>query len=206
MKPFSKQALAGFTLIEMLVVIAIIGILAAIAAPNWLTWLTKQRVNSAQAEALVVLREAQANAKREKRIWQACFRDDGTRVQWSVQPLPPNIGSPVNKCLNPGESSTSGIVWNNLTDESSDLIAIDTTKSNLSEAGNNAYSVMFQYKGLLVESPSQTGVLTFGTRQNPGQKGVKEGTKRCVAVITLLGATSAASDNDCSSLMPIAKP
>lgn len=199
MKPKIKQAIAGFTVLEMLVVIAIVGILAAIATPSWLSWLTRQRVNSAQAEALTVLREAQANAKREKRIWQACFRDDGNSVSWSVQPaLDEN-----QICLNTGESSTAGIVWNNIVGEDTNVVALDIPNTNMRASGANTYSVKFQYKGLLVETPPQLQAdgnavkLTFGIRNIQGQQGVRDGSKRCVFVQTLLGAMRAGSDSEC---------
>lgn len=200
MKPKIKQAIAGFSLIEMLVVIAIIGILAAIATPSWLSWLTRQRVNSAQAEALTVLREAQANAKREKRIWQACFREDGTKVSWSVQPAVDQN----QDCLNVGQSPSAGIIWNNIVGEDANVVALDLPNTNMRPSGANTYSLKFQYKGLLVEDPPQLQAngapvkLTFGIRNNQGQTGVRDGSKRCVFVQTLLGAMRAGSDTECS--------
>jgi prepilin-type N-terminal cleavage/methylation domain-containing protein len=205
MKPYSKQTSGGFTMVEMIVVVVIIGILAAIGAPNLSAWLTRQRINTAQTEALVALREAQANAKREKRVWQACFRDNGTKVQWSVQPsLDPTPTA--NRCFNPGEHPTSATVWRDLAGEDANLIAIDIPNTTMRPAGQaNTYSVMFEYKGLLVvTSPPQTRGITFGIRQNQGNLGVAAGTKRCVAVMTLMGATSAGSDSDCPQLVQVA--
>ncbi|XWK85827.1 MAG: prepilin-type N-terminal cleavage/methylation domain-containing protein [Phormidium sp.] len=208
MKPYSKQTNDGFTMVEMIVVVVIIGILSAIGTPSWLQWLTRQRANTAQGEAVMVLREAQSNAKREKRVWQACFRDTGTKVQWSVQPQHPNdANTGVNRCLNPGQHPNAGIVWNDLASEDADKIAIDTNPANttLSSAGTNTYSVLFQYKGLLNTESVQTGGITFGTRDNQGSLGVRAGTKRCVAVMTIMGATSAGSDNDCPRLVQTAR-
>ncbi|MFB2895257.1 Tfp pilus assembly protein FimT/FimU [Aerosakkonemataceae cyanobacterium BLCC-F50] len=204
MKPYSKQTNDGFTMVEMIVVVVIIGILSAIVAPSWLQWLTRQRVNTAQAEAVMVLREAQSNAKREKRVWQACFRDTGTKVQWSVQPQHPDDGNN-NRCLNPGQHPNAGIAWNDLASEDADKIAIDSANTTLSNAGSNTYSVLFQYKGLLKTESTQTGGITFGTRDNQGSLGVRAGTKRCVAVMTIMGATSAGSDNDCPTLVQTAR-
>jgi len=190
MKPHSKQLIAGFTMVEMLVVIAIVGILAAISAPNWQAWLTRQRINSAQSEALTVLRQAQANAKREKRIWQVCFRDDGNKVRWNVSPVSFDV---------PDCSIVSAGGWENLIGEDANIIGIDTSKTTLRLGGiSNSYAVLFQYKGLLKETtPPLTGTITFGSRQTPGSVGVRDGTKRCVRVETLLGAMSLGNDNDC---------
>lgn len=182
MKPYSRQSIAGFTMVEMIVVVVIVGILAAIAAPTWQGWLTRQRVNSAQAEALNTLREAQANAKREKRMWQACFRDDGTRVAYIVTAADNCNAVPIS-------------AWNSLLAEDSNIVAIDTANTR----GGSTYNVQFQYKGLLVESdPPQTGKITFGVRDRQGAIGVRTGSKRCITVQTLLGAMSLGSDQECT--------
>ena len=181
MKGVLKQANAGFTMVEMIVVIAIVGILAAIAAPSWLALLTRQRVNAAQAEALAVLRQAQANSKREKREWQTCFRDDGTKVMWSVT-------SATDKCNTVPTAS-----WNNLVGENSDTIAIDTTNTNLPDAPSGYYRVIFQYKGLVSDGASTR--ITFRSRVGSA---TDNSSKRCVRVETLLGAMSTAQNNECN--------
>lgn len=56
----------GFTLIEMLVTVAMVGVLSAIAIPSWLGFLQQQRLGASTDSVLQSIRAAQVQAKLEK--------------------------------------------------------------------------------------------------------------------------------------------
>ncbi len=155
---------AGFTIIELLVVIIMVSILSAIAIPGWLGFMNRQRLSTAQKQTLALIRNAQANAQREKTSWQVCFSDDGTQVLSSVQPVP-------------SDNSCSTTTWQPLIEKDSKYIKFTST---LSQSSNQYYRVQFNYDGSVASG--QLGYITFTPRtaNNP---------KTCVNVKTLLGAT-----------------
>jgi prepilin-type N-terminal cleavage/methylation domain-containing protein len=81
----SHSSTAGFTMIEMIVVVAIVGILAAISGASYRGWMARMRVNKAQDTALLAIREAQTTARQKKGTWKASFQQQGDQVQWAVQ-------------------------------------------------------------------------------------------------------------------------
>lgn len=180
-----RQQVAGFTLIETLVVITMVGVLAAIAAPSWVAFIDRQRLNTAQDQVLRVMREAQLQAKNQRSCWEVSFRDNGTKVQWSTHL--PSVAT--DYCTTIADPSTW--IWNNLAGEDAAKIAIDTS-TNLSTTNqpSGAYGVKFQFNGWLF-NVRQQGRITFKTR-NSGSNA-----KRCVFVSTLLGAMRTADDDNC---------
>jgi len=70
MKRLDKK---GFTLIEMMIVIAIIGILSAIAAPNFSSYMATRRLNGAARMVMVDLMAARMAAITQNRNVQVAF-------------------------------------------------------------------------------------------------------------------------------------
>ena len=66
---------AGFTLLEMLVVVVIIAVLFGIAAPGWIAFLNARRVNNSRDQVAILLRQAQSEAIRTRRAYGVRFND-----------------------------------------------------------------------------------------------------------------------------------
>ena len=75
---------AGFTLVEILITIAIIGIVAAIAIPNFLTVLPKWRAKSAATDLFSNLQLAKMTAIRQGRDCSVTFSTGPDQYQISL--------------------------------------------------------------------------------------------------------------------------
>ena len=70
----------GFTLAELMIVVAIIGIMALITAPNLITGLPTYRIKSATRDCTSKLRAARSQAIKNKRNVTISFTDDNTMI------------------------------------------------------------------------------------------------------------------------------
>jgi prepilin-type N-terminal cleavage/methylation domain-containing protein len=120
------QAEAGFTLLEMLVALALVAILVAIVAPGWLGLHTANLLNTAQDGAFQAIRQTQLRAISTKQTWQVGFRQSGSQVEWAMFTV--------------GGGSTA--TWQLL----SSGVRLASSETTLSQE-NNIYVVEFNHKG-----------------------------------------------------------
>ena len=180
-----QRSIIGFTLIEVLVVMAIIGILTAIAAPSWLGFVNNQRLNSAQSRAFSTLRLAQSNAKRTQTMWQATFRNTPDIAQYVVHSVPPDNATEAYWNSLPWENFDSGVRIVENTEAQP-----KTTFTQLTAIPEpDVYRVQFKSSGV-PNGLGEMGRITFVSRN--GDR------KKCVIVSTLLGAMRVAENTGCN--------
>jgi len=174
------SALAGYTVLELILVMIIVGVMSAIAAPGWLRFVNVQRLNTAQSQIYQAMHAAKSNALLEKRTWQVSIREVNEQVQWAVHQADTDFIPP-------------GVQWHNLNQE----IQVDMEKNDqdvyettLDSPGRKTitgpWRVQFNYKG---NTNGQLGQITLIPKDNSQ-------IQRCVYVSTLIGTLRMGEDND----------
>jgi prepilin-type N-terminal cleavage/methylation domain-containing protein len=151
---------AGFTLLEILVIVVIVGILATIAAPSWLQYVANRQVEAAQDEIYQGIQQAQTQAIAQRSTWQFTVREQDEQVAWAIHPQSIAVDD-----ISTWQAFDPKITvdWDN------------TLESNQEQV----YTLTFDFKGM-VETQS---IITVEDRADIAKK-------KCVLINNLLGRTS----------------
>ncbi len=177
-KAFFATKNQGFTMIELLVIIAIVGILSAIAAPSWINFINRQHLSTAQNEVYRALNQAKSNATKEKVTWQFSFRNRNDIVEWAIHPA--------STTKDADQAVWDNLQWRSL-DDKIQLGDKTTFRKRFSGENYDVRGVQFNYHG---NTNGQLGRITL-------QVGSDEQMKRCVFVSTLIGGLRTDRDKDC---------
>ncbi|MFE4106536.1 pilus assembly FimT family protein [Almyronema epifaneia] len=169
-KPIPDETTAGFTLIEVLLVVLMVGILMGIAAPGWLAFADRQRMSTVRSDLLEVLRQAQADARQNRETRVITILDDA---------LP---------SLQVGSAASVGTV---------EILARDSVRpdyvdltgfASVSGAWEASTAVSFDYEGL-----PDSDQIPFKIEVSPRAAAAKQ----CVIIANLLGTLKTGSGDEC---------
>ncbi|HIK14915.1 MAG TPA: GspH/FimT family pseudopilin [Leptolyngbyaceae cyanobacterium M33_DOE_097] len=176
---------AGFTLLELLVVVFIIGILAAIAAPTWDKLLSRQRVTTAREQVMTALRQAQSEARRSRtpRVVFLDPNESGDR---------PRIVTTSYAKLNP-VTFTTVQGWQNIgqSDIPAGTIQLAVERGGSPVTDQNQRRVIFDGDGAVDRRTDvPLYIVLQGSKAGPGDR-------RCIVVETRLGSMRTGQGTEC---------
>jgi len=179
---------AGFTMIELLIIMAIVGIFCAIVTPSWLMFINNHRLKVSVDRAYWAMETARSNAKRDKISWQTSFKQVGENAQVAVHPAeitPAQV--PANQWKNLEDKIKIHTAINDKGVSETTLLKVN--ENNKATDKGTIRRAMFNFRGCAVYNSTdecgQTNLQAKGrlTLFHPDLKN----SERCVFVSTILG-------------------
>lgn len=173
---------AGFTLIEVLVVVIMAAILAAIAAPSWFAFANRQRAAAVRSDVVQLLRSSQQDAiqLRQARRVEVVPGQDAPTVRVGVVTFDEATGNPA---FVGSEQVLGGDVNNGMVSLEAYAVADDGSQVD------TVTGITFDYQGLPIERENLPFVIAIAS--GPGDA------RQCVIVASLLGTLKTGTNAEC---------
>lgn len=180
---------AGFTLVEMLIVIVIIGVLGSIAVVTWQGFFERQRLVQSSDRLFRTLQSTRETAKYRHLPWQVSIRQGANRVEFAAHPADPDhfIPMAVWEDAQSWESLTSGVRIDLANDQGNN----ETTIAHEAMENQTVWRFLFNHQGCPVKQihNSCADVVELGRlglRSEGGGDGPQV-LRRCILLSTVLG-------------------
>lgn len=193
-QPKQSSNSAGFSLLEMIVVVLIIAILSAIIAPGWLAFVNRQRVAKVSDSVFSAMQEAQREAKRTKYKYSVSFKTENNVPKIAVhrQDIEPDANNLWKSLTSEVEVKPESVwVGTNINGE-------NQAEGSVSAINDTKQTITFDQFGNMPKRDPETQLDVNDDDINEGLTVVVavpnnnnepiESTKRCTTVITLLGS------------------
>ena len=175
---------AGFTFLEILILVTLIGIFSAIAAPSWLMFINNHRLKQSLDRSYWAMELAQSNAKRDKTSWQASFKPVGENIQLAIHK------SEISPAQLPAGEWKSLEYQIKINQNDTTLRKVNEKTNEVKENGT-VWRAMFNYRGCPVYNKTdECGLTSLQAKGNLtlSHPNLPKG-DRCVIISTLLGHT-----------------
>jgi type II secretory pathway pseudopilin PulG len=171
----SKTSIAGFTLLELLVIIVMVGILAAIVAPSWLGFLNRQRMSAVRSDLVQTLKQTQQDAiQRRQTVDIEIYTPDN--LPPSGENLPA-IDNGVPRFLASGNLRPG-------------MVELDSYSVDADGNANDDTTISFDYEGLPLNAELPFVISISGENFSA---------KQCVIIANLIGSIKTAEGSTCDN-------